>query len=83
MATTDDPALQGALVVPAEGEVPIVAVEVLVLMKLRASRPQDLADVAQLVAAGADVDGVLRFLARHGPRYTARFSQIAQDQLSG
>lgn len=79
LATTNDPPLQEALVLPDEGQIPILSVERLVLMKLRASRPQDLADVAQLVQAGLDVGAVLNFLRTHGPEHTAAFSRIAQE----
>ncbi|MBW2257711.1 MAG: hypothetical protein JRI25_24360 [Deltaproteobacteria bacterium] len=83
LATTDDPPLMEALCLPEEGEVPIVPMPALVLMKLRASRPQDLADVSQLVAAGMDVGEVLAFLREMAPEHVAPFSAIAQRALGG
>ena len=50
-------------------------------MKLRASRPQDLADVAQLVAVGIDVGAVLKFLRVQGTDHVPTFSRIAQQSL--
>lgn len=78
LSTTGDPPLQAALALPAEGEVPIIGVPELVLMKLRASRPQDLADVAQLVRAGGDVGAVLALLRAAAPDLVAAFSAIVQ-----
>ena len=82
IATTDDPPLQQALAVPEPGEVPIISVSGLVLMKLRAARPQDVADVSRLVEAGADVREILDFLRQHAPELATRFGEIAQRALS-
>ena len=51
------------------------------MMKLRASRPQDVADVSQLVRAGMDVGAVLGFLRVHGAEHVAAYSRIAQAAL--
>lgn len=56
--------------------------EVLVLMKLRAGRPQDLADVHALVRGGADVGAVLDYLRASEPRHVAVFSRVAQRALA-
>jgi hypothetical protein len=81
-ALPDDPPLEGALQMPAPGEVPVVPVEVLVLMKLRAQRPQDEADVAHLVTAGMDVRGVLEWLSARAPDHVPAFSRLAQRALA-
>jgi hypothetical protein len=82
-ALPDDPALEEALQLPAPGEVPVVPVEVLVLMKLRAGRPQDEADVAHLVTAGLDVRAVLEWLGVRAPERVPAFSRLAQRAMAG
>lgn len=82
-ALPDDPALEHALRLPVAGDVPVVPVEVLVLMKLRARRPQDEADVGHLVTAGLDVRAVLDWLSANAPEHVAAFSRIAQRALAG
>jgi hypothetical protein len=81
-ALPDDPALEQALQDPSPGEVPVVPVEVLVLMKLRAGRPQDEADVAHLARAGMDVRAVLEWLGEHAAEHVATFSRLAQRALA-
>ena len=66
---------------PALVRSPVVGIEVLILMKLRASRTQDLADVEALVRAGADVAAVLTYLRAHEPVHIPVFSRIAQRAL--
>jgi len=80
-ALPDDPVLAAELVQGTAGEVPVVGIEVLVLMKLRASRTQDIADVEALVRADADVAAVLTFLRKHEDRHVPAFSRIAQQAL--
>jgi hypothetical protein len=80
-ALPDDPVLVAELVEGRSGHVPVVGIEVLVVMKLRASRSQDLADVEALVRAGADVAAVLAFLREHEPSHVPAFSRIAQRAL--
>lgn len=82
-ALSDDPPLEQALQMPSPGEVPVVPVEVLVLMKLRAKRPQDEADVGHLVTAGMDVRSVLEWLGATAPEHVPAFSRIAQRALGG
>ncbi|MFT7622280.1 MAG: hypothetical protein ACI9WU_001448 [Myxococcota bacterium] len=41
-------------------------------MKLHANRPQDRADVARLVDAGADLDGLAAYLAEYAPELLPR-----------
>ena len=62
---------------------PLIPLEILVLMKLRAGRPQDLADVAHLVAAGRDIDRILSYLDAHEPQHVPAFSAIAETARFG
>ena len=80
-ALPEDPVLADEVVQGGVDFVPVVGIEVLVLMKLRAGRLQDLADVEALVRAGADVAAVLEFLRSHEPRHVPLFSQCAQRAL--
>ena len=82
-ALPEDPVLVAELVHGEPGSVPVVGIEVLVVMKLRASRSQDLADVEAMVRAGADVAAVLAFLLQHEPVHIPAFSRIAQQALLG
>lgn len=82
-ALPGDPVLLNELAQARPGSVPVVGIEVLVVMKLRASRSQDLADVEALVRAGADVAAVLEFLRAHEPRHVPAFARIAQKALLG
>lgn len=81
-ALPDDPALSAELAHGRDGAVPVVGIEVLVLMKLRASRSQDIADVEALVRAGADIAAILSFLTEHEPRHVPAFSRVAQPALA-
>lgn len=58
------------------GEVPVVPVEALILLKLHANRPQDRADVVALLDAGADTAVVTRYLRDHAPDLVARFAEL-------
>ncbi|MBX2800520.1 MAG: hypothetical protein KTR31_22770 [Myxococcales bacterium] len=80
-ALPDDPLLAAEVVQGTAGEIPVVGIEVLVLMKLRASRSQDLADVEALVRAGSDVSAILDYLRQYEPVHVPRFSEIAQRAL--
>jgi len=80
-ALPDDRPLATELGTGSPGRVPVVGIEVLILMKLRASRTQDLADVEALVRAGADVAAVLAYLREHEPVHIPAFSRIAQRAL--
>jgi hypothetical protein len=82
-ALPEDPTLAAELMLGSPGTVPVVGIEVLVLMKLRASRAQDVADVEALVRVGADVAAVLGFLREHEPQHVPAFSRIAQCGLLG
>lgn len=72
----DFPWLAEALVSSAPGEVPVISVEALILLKLYADRPQDRADVTALLEAGVDPVGVTRYLQDRAPGLVARFAQF-------
>jgi len=77
----EDPVLADELAQGEAGVVPVVGVEVLVLMKLRAGRSQDIADIEALVRAGADVAAILAFLRSHETGHIPAFSRCAQRAL--
>ncbi len=81
-ALPDDPLLAAALDLPQPGAVPIVPLEVLVLMKLRAGRAQDHADIEHLVRAGMDIIEVSEWFRRHAPEHLPVFSRLAQQALA-
>lgn len=72
----DFPWLAEALVPATAGEVPIIPVEALILLKLHANRPQDRADVTALLDAGADPAVVTRYLREKAPALVARFAKL-------
>jgi hypothetical protein len=80
-ALPEDPLLANEVVQGADDLVPVIGIEVLMLMKLRAGRAQDLADIEALVARGADVEAVLGFLRMNEPRHIPVFSRCAQRAL--
>lgn len=77
-ALPDDPLLAGAIQLPGEGELPVVSIEILVLMKLRAARAQDLADIEHLVRAGMDLAAVSAWLRAQAPEHLPVFQTLAQ-----
>jgi len=76
------PSLAEHLVPEAGGEVPVIPVEGLILLKLHADRPQDRADVVSLLVAGADTAVVTRYLRSKAPGLVSRFAEIAQSGVS-
>jgi hypothetical protein len=80
-ALPEDPALANEVTQGRIDFVPVVGIEVLMLMKLRAGRTQDLADIEELVRVGADVRAVLEFLRTNEPRHIPVFSRCAQRAL--
>ncbi len=82
-ALPEDPPLSAEVTLGSPGVIPVVGIEVLVLMKLRASRTQDIADVEALVRAGADIAAILAYLREHEPRHLPAFGRIAQRALLG
>lgn len=81
-ALPDDPPLAAALQLPAhEGELPVISIEALVLMKLRAGRAQDITDIEHLVRAGLDLPALIAWLQVEAPQYLQVFSEIAQRAI--
>ena len=75
---TNFPALMDHLSIPADGDIPVVPVEALILLKLLAGRPQDVADVSALLEAGADLKRVTRYLRENAPSLVERFAEIVR-----
>lgn len=80
-ALADDPILVAEVAPGGADFIPVVGIEVLMLMKLRAGRTQDLADIEALVRVGADVASVLDFLRDHEADHIPLFSRCAQRAL--
>jgi hypothetical protein len=80
-ALPEDPILAGEVRHGSVDAIPVAGIEVLVVMKLRAGRTQDTADVEALVRAGADVASIVDFIKRFEPQHLAEFSAIAQRGL--
>lgn len=80
-ALPEDPVLASEVAPGREGHIPVISLEALMLMKLRASRTQDLADIEALVRAGADIAAILDFLREHEPEHIPQFSQCAQKAM--
>ncbi len=77
LAVPDDyPWLAEELAVVDEGEVHVISVQGLIVMKLAANRTQDRDDVERLLAAGVDESQVAAFLADRAPKLLSRFSEI-------
>jgi len=73
------PVLAEQLRVPEPGEIPVVAVEALVLLKLDANRPQDRADVTRLVRAGADPLSIREYLKDNAPDLVSGFLELLEE----
>jgi len=77
LAVPDEyPVLADELAVGEAGDVHVISVEGLILMKLAANRTQDRDDVERLLAAGADESRVAAYIATHAPQLLDRFSEI-------
>lgn len=80
-ALPEDPVLANEITQGGVDFIPVVGIEVLLLMKLRAGRTQDFADIEALVQSGADVEAVLDFLRTNEPQHIPVFSRCAQRAL--
>lgn len=58
--------------------IPVVAVEALVYMKLKAHRLRDQVDVVELLKAGTDEEACRLWLRTHAPEMLARFEPLAE-----
>jgi len=70
--------LRSLLAVPQQGEIPLIPVPALVLLKIEAGRPQDLADVHALLMAGADVHEVRSYLSEHAPQLVPELAKLVE-----
>jgi hypothetical protein len=64
------------------GGLPVVPVEVLIYMKLIAKRRRDMADIVELINAGADVKRVEAYLAKNDPTLLPAFEALADEALN-
>jgi len=79
---TDEPFLKDLFAAPNAGTLPVIPVEALLYMKLKAGRTQDVADVVALMKSGIDVAGCRRWLQSNAPRFVTRFDQLEQVALA-
>jgi hypothetical protein len=76
LSTNDDEGfVERSLQHARSGEIPVVAAETLIYLKLKSPRLKDRADVVELLKAGLPVDGVRRYIERHAPNLAARFEE--------
>jgi len=62
--------------IPAQGELPVVPIEGLILLKLDANRPQDRADVVALLRCGIDKSSISEYLGQNAPELLERFAEL-------
>ncbi len=72
------PYLSESLALPEGGAIPLLSVEALVMLKLDAGRPQDLADVQALIVAGAEPDNLVAYLREHAPLLVVRLTSFLE-----
>lgn len=72
--------LRARLQVPESGELPVISVEALILMKLDAGRPQDIADIHHLLDQGANVASIGQFIAAHAPDAVDQLASILDER---
>lgn len=58
--------------------IPVIGVEALVYMKLKAYRMRDRVDVVELIKRGADGDRCRRWIANHAPSMTPRLEELLE-----
>ena len=74
--------LQDLLELPAPGAIPVIDLPALVLMKLDAGRPQDMADIEAVLDTGVDSGEIGAFLALNAPDLGDRFAELL-DKRAG
>ena len=72
--------LETGLMIPRSGELPVVGMAELILMKLDAGRPQDTADIHHLLDGRASVDEVGQFLSTHAPDVVDKFARLLDER---
>lgn len=80
---TEHPHLSNDLSLQMAGEIPVIATEGLILLKLLANRAQDRADVSMLIEHGADVAAITDYLRKHAPDLLSRFAEILASEPGG
>ena len=81
-AGADEPFLEELLDTPAPGSVPVIPLEGLVYLKLKAGRAQDVADMVALVKSEIDVQRCRAWLAKNASRLVPRLDQAEQQARS-
>jgi hypothetical protein len=66
---------------PTSDGFPIVPIELLIYMKLRANRRRDLVDVVELLRVGVDSNRIRDYLSEYAPDLTSRFDELADEAL--
>jgi hypothetical protein len=66
---------------PITAGIPVIGVEALVYMKLKASRMRDRVDVVELLKSGVDPEPCRRWLAVHAPAMGPGFEQLVEQAL--
>lgn len=64
---------------PESENIPVVPVEVLVYLKLKAGRHKDLGDVEGLIEAGLDVTLTRQYLKRYAPKLLVKFNKLIEE----
>lgn len=62
------------------GTVPIIPIDALILLKLHANRPQDLADVIALLKSGVNAAKVTDYLRDVAPALASKFAELVSDE---
>lgn len=75
----DEPFLRELLQAPVHDSVPVIPLEGLIYLKLKAGRAQDVADVVALVNSGIDVQRCRVWLAKNAPRLVPKLDQVEQQ----
>lgn len=71
--------LEEFLIIPDEGTVPTMPVHALIYMKIIAGRKKDLADVVELIKAGADTKLTFQFIEKNAPGLIDRFADACKS----
>lgn len=74
------PELSEFLRVPSSDEIPVIAPEALILLKLQANRAQDRADIVALLDAGVNTATTTAYLRQNAPDLLSRFAELVSDR---
>jgi hypothetical protein len=73
--------LRSLLAIPEGGEIPVIPAPALILLKLLAGRPQDLADVHALLKAGVEVFAVRSYLGEYAPQLVPALARLVESSV--